>query len=47
MRNTEKRGWVLVSGTTRAQVSDGFVLTPMPAVKVKGRAAEGEGYALG
>jgi adenylate cyclase len=38
---------VLVSGTTRAQVSDGFVLTPMPAVKVKGRAAEVEVYALG
>jgi adenylate cyclase len=38
---------VLVSGTTRAQIDGDLPLTPLPAVKVKGRTAEVEVYALG
>ena len=38
---------VLVSGTTRARLDGGLPLTPLPAVKVKGRTAEVEVYALG
>jgi adenylate cyclase len=37
---------VLVSGTTRALLQDAHGLTPMPAVRVKGRAAEVEVFAL-
>ena len=37
---------VLVSGTTRARLGDALPLRPMPAVKVKGRMAEVEVYAL-
>jgi class 3 adenylate cyclase len=38
---------VLVSGTTRSQIDGELPLTPLPAVKVKGRTAEVEVYALG
>jgi adenylate cyclase len=38
---------VLVSGTTRARIDGDLPLTPLPAVKVKGRTAEVEVYALG
>jgi class 3 adenylate cyclase len=38
---------VLVSGTTRARLDGGVALVPLPAVKVKGRTAEVEVYALG
>jgi adenylate cyclase len=38
---------VLVSGTTRARLDGGLPLVPLPAVRVKGRAAEVEVYALG
>jgi adenylate cyclase len=38
---------VLVSGTTRSQIDGDLPLTPLPAVKVKGRTAEVEVYALG
>jgi len=38
---------VLVSGTTRARVGDDVPLRPLTAVKVKGRVAEVEVYALG
>jgi adenylate cyclase len=38
---------VLVSGTTRARLDGDVPLTPLPAVKVKGRTAEVEVYALG
>jgi adenylate cyclase len=37
---------VLVSGTTRARLGEGLSLRPLPAVKVKGRTAEVEVYAL-
>jgi adenylate cyclase len=37
---------VLVSGTTRARLNGGFALTPLPAVRVKGRVAEVEVFAL-
>ncbi|PYN99404.1 MAG: hypothetical protein DMD91_12790 [Candidatus Rokuibacteriota bacterium] len=38
---------VLVSGTTSARVSGRLPLMPLPAVRVKGRSAEVEVYALG
>ena len=38
---------VLVSGTTSARVGGGLPLVPLPAVRVKGRSAEVEVYALG
>ena len=38
---------VLVSGATRARLDADLPLTPLPAVKVKGRTAEVEVYALG
>ena len=38
---------VLVSGSTRARMGDEVPLRPLPAVKVKGRTAEVEVYALG
>jgi hypothetical protein len=38
---------VLVSGTTRSQIDGELPLIPLPAVKVKGRTAEVEVYALG
>jgi adenylate cyclase len=38
---------VLVSGTTRARLDGEAPLVPLPAVKVKGRTAEVEVYALG
>jgi adenylate cyclase len=38
---------VLVSATTRSQIDGELPLTPLPAVKVKGRTAEVEVYALG
>jgi class 3 adenylate cyclase len=38
---------VLVSGTTRARLGGDLPLVPLPAVRVKGRAAEVEVYALG
>jgi class 3 adenylate cyclase len=38
---------VLVSGTTRARLDGAVPLVPLPAVKVKGRTAEVEVYALG
>jgi adenylate cyclase len=38
---------VLVSGTTRARLDGAVPLTPLPAVRVKGRTAEVEVYALG
>jgi class 3 adenylate cyclase len=38
---------VLVSGATRARLDGDLLLTPLPAVKVKGRTAEVEVYALG
>jgi len=43
----ELRTDVLVSGTTRARVGDDVPFHPLPAVKVKGRVAEVEVYALG
>jgi class 3 adenylate cyclase len=44
----ELRADVLVSGATRARLDDGDLpLTALPAVKVKGRTAEVEVYALG
>jgi hypothetical protein len=36
-----------VSGTTRARLDGAVPLVPLPAVKVKGRTAEVEVYALG
>jgi adenylate cyclase len=38
---------VLVSGTTRARLDGDLPLRPLPAVRVKGRAADVEVYALG
>jgi adenylate cyclase len=38
---------VLVSGTTRARLNGELRLTPLPSVRVKGRTAEVEVYALG
>jgi adenylate cyclase len=38
---------VLVSSTTRERLGDGLALRRLPAVKVKGRAAEVEVYAIG
>jgi len=38
---------VLVSGTTRARIGEELPLRPLPAVRVKGRIAEVEVYALG
>jgi adenylate cyclase len=38
---------VLVSGTTRARLNGEVQLTPLPSVRVKGRTAEIEVYALG
>ena len=38
---------VLVSSTTRERLGDGLALRRLPAVKVKGRVAEVEVYALG
>jgi adenylate cyclase len=38
---------VLVSGTTRARLDGSLPLRPLPAVRVKGRVAEVEVYALG
>ena len=38
---------VLVSGTTRAKIDGDLPLRPLPAVRVKGRVAEVEVYALG
>jgi len=38
---------VLVSSTTRDRLADGLALRRLPAVKVKGRAAEVEVYAIG
>src|SRR5262245_29180745 len=38
---------ILVSGTTRANLEGDLPLVPLPAVKVKGRMAEVEVYALG
>ena len=38
---------VLVSGTTRARLNGEMPLTPLPSVRVKGRTAEIEVYALG
>jgi adenylate cyclase len=38
---------VLVSGTTRARIDGDVPLRPLPAVRVKGRVAEVEVYALG
>jgi class 3 adenylate cyclase len=38
---------VLVSSTTRERLGEDLTLRRMPAVKVKGRAAEVEVYALG
>jgi class 3 adenylate cyclase len=38
---------VVVSGTTRARLDSDLPLTPLPAVRVKGRTAEVEVYALG
>ncbi len=38
---------VLVSGTTRARLDGNLPLRPLPAVRVKGRVAEVEVYALG
>ena len=38
---------VLVSGTTRARLNGGVALRALPSVRVKGRAAEIEVYALG
>jgi len=38
---------VLVSGTTRARLDGDLPLRPLPAVRVKGRVAEVEVYALG
>jgi adenylate cyclase len=43
----ELRADVLVSGTTRAKIAGDLPLRPLPAVRVKGRAAEVEVYALG
>jgi adenylate cyclase len=42
----EAAGAVLVSGTTRARLDGDFDLAPLPAVRVKGRVAEVEVYAL-
>jgi len=36
-----------VSGTTRARLDGDLPLTPLPAMKVKGRTADVEVYALG
>ena len=38
---------MLVSGTTRARLDGDLPLPPLPAVRVKGRVAEVEVYALG
>jgi adenylate cyclase len=38
---------VLVSGTTRARLNGGVALRALPSVRVKGRTAEIEVYALG
>jgi class 3 adenylate cyclase len=38
---------VLVSATTRARLNGELPLRPLPAVKVRGRTAEVEVYALG
>jgi adenylate cyclase len=38
---------VVVSGTTRARLDGDLPLTPLPAMKVKGRTADVEVYALG
>lgn len=38
---------MLVSGSTRAKLDGDVPLRPLPAVRVKGRAAEVEVYALG
>jgi adenylate cyclase len=43
----ELRADVLVSGTTRARIDGDLPLRSLPAVRVKGRAAEVEVYALG
>jgi class 3 adenylate cyclase len=43
----ELRADVLVSGTTRSRLDGELPLVPLPAVRVKGRTAEVEVYALG
>ena len=41
------RSDILVSGTTRAKLDGDLPLVPLTAIKVKGRTAEVEVYALG
>src|SRR5262249_57184379 len=43
----ELRADILVSGTTRAKLGGDLPLVPLPTVKVKGRTAEVEVYAVG
>jgi adenylate cyclase len=44
--NKELGSDILVSGTTRALLDGTFALTPLPAVRVKGRSVEVEIYRL-